>query len=222
MSDESKNCFPIRFKFTFCRRVPPIASGIARKLTKDTEIGGYHIPTGVGICYCSNLWITQLLISPSSTRYHRIKSPCITCTESRYKLDCIILQTFVFFGNNTLSMSEEQFENPEQFLPERWLQGINDPQKQRLMGLCVLPFGMGKRNCLGRRFAEQEIHLAVIKVHHIVFQTCSEFAPGCNSLLMQSHSVSSQEVSTSTPINNSMDTYNQIENSICYTFGTPY
>ncbi|XP_056015991.1 1,25-dihydroxyvitamin D(3) 24-hydroxylase, mitochondrial-like isoform X2 [Ostrea edulis] len=104
-------------KETF-RRVPPIASGIARKLTKDTEIGGYRIPTG----------------------------------------------TFVFFGNNTLSMSEEQFENPEQFLPERWLQGINDPQKQRLMGLCVLPFGMGKRNCLGRRFAEQEIHLAVIKI----------------------------------------------------------
>lgn len=67
------------------------------------------------------------------------------------------------FGNNTLSMSEEQFANPEEFLPERWLDS-NDPQKQRLMGMCVLPFGIGKRNCMGRRFAEQEIHLATIKV----------------------------------------------------------
>lgn len=68
-------------------------------------------------------------------------------------------------------MSEEYFENPEDFLPERWLQGAHDPQTQRLMGLCVLPFGLGKRNCLGRRFAEQEIHLAAIKVRaylHVV------------------------------------------------------
>lgn len=67
------------------------------------------------------------------------------------------------FGNNTLSMSEEQFANPEEFLPERWLDS-NDPPKQRQMGMCVLPFGIGKRNCMGRRFAEQEIHLATIKV----------------------------------------------------------
>lgn len=99
------------------RCVPPVASGTARVLQLDTEIGGYLIPKG----------------------------------------------TTVMFGNNTLSMSEEQFANPEEFLPERWLDS-NDPQKQRLMSMCVLPFGIGKRNCLGRRFAEQEIHLATIKI----------------------------------------------------------
>lgn len=66
-------------------------------------------------------------------------------------------------------MSEEYFENPEDFLPERWLQGAHDPPTQRLMGLCVLPFGLGKRNCLGRRFAEQEIHLAAIKVRAYLY-----------------------------------------------------
>lgn len=65
-------------------------------------------------------------------------------------------------------MSEEQFANPEEFLPERWLDS-NDPQKQRQMGICVLPFGIGKRNCMGRRFAEQEIHLATIKVISSLF-----------------------------------------------------
>ena len=88
-----------------------------------------------------------------------------------------LFQTFLFFGNNTLSMSEEYFERPEEFRPERWLPGAHDPQTQRLMGLCVLPFGMGKRNCLGRRFAEQEIHLAAIKVGiqrvfmHLLYRT---------------------------------------------------
>lgn len=84
------------------------------------------------------------------------------------RLICFYLQTTVMFGNNTLSMSEKQFANPEEFLPERWLDS-NDPQKQRQMGMCVLPFGIGKRNCMGRRFAEQEIHLATIKVICILF-----------------------------------------------------
>nr|XP_034332578.1 cytochrome P450 10 isoform X2 [Crassostrea gigas] len=121
-------------KETF-RRIPPIATGIARKILEDTEIEGYQIPKG----------------------------------------------TFVFFGNNTLSMSEEYFENPEDFLPERWLQGAHDPPTQRLMGLCVLPFGLGKRNCLGRRFAEQEIHLAAIKIlqkfHVEITDDCREVRP---------------------------------------------
>nr|XP_022295105.1 cytochrome P450 10-like isoform X1 [Crassostrea virginica]XP_022295106.1 cytochrome P450 10-like isoform X1 [Crassostrea virginica] len=121
-------------KETF-RRVPPIVTGITRKVLRDTEIGGYHIPKG----------------------------------------------TFLFFGNNTLSMSEEYFEKPEEFRPERWLPGAHDPQTQRLMGLCVLPFGMGKRNCLGRRFAEQEIHLAAIKIlqkfHVEITEDCGDVRP---------------------------------------------
>lgn len=116
------------------RCIPPVASGTARVLPLDTEIGGYLIPKG----------------------------------------------TTVMFGNNTLSMSEEQFENPEKFLPERWLD-LNDPQRQRLMGLCVLPFGIGKRNCMGRRFAEQEIHLATIKIlqnfHVEVTDDCLDAKP---------------------------------------------
>lgn len=116
------------------RCVPPVASGTARVLQLDTEIGGYLIPKG----------------------------------------------TTVMFGNNTLSMSEEQFANPEEFLPERWLDS-NDPPKQRQMGMCVLPFGIGKRNCMGRRFAEQEIHLATIKIlqnfHVEVTDDCRDAKP---------------------------------------------
>ena len=75
-----------------------------------------------------------------------------------------ILQTHLHFGHNALSRDEQYFDEPEQYKPERWLPGVNSAQKQRLMALCVLPFGVGKRNCLGRRFAEQEMNIAIVKV----------------------------------------------------------
>jgi cytochrome P450 len=73
-------------------------------------------------------------------------------------------QTLVHFGHNTLSRSEEYFENADDFIPERWISGQSTPEAQRMMSICCLPFGAGKRNCLGRRLAEQEIFIAVIKV----------------------------------------------------------
>lgn len=72
--------------------------------------------------------------------------------------------TLVHFGHNTVSRSEKYFENADDFIPERWISGKNTPEAQRLMSICCLPFGAGKRNCLGRRLAEQEILVAVIKI----------------------------------------------------------
>lgn len=63
--------------------------------------------------------------------------------------------------------SEEYFVNPEQFIPERWLPEAKDLDKIRLMTMCVQPFGFGKRNCPGRRIAEQLIHITLIKVNTV-------------------------------------------------------
>lgn len=45
-------CWLISFynNFVFSRRIPPIATGIARKILEDTEIDGYQIPKGVRFC----------------------------------------------------------------------------------------------------------------------------------------------------------------------------
>lgn len=77
---------------------------------------------------------------------------------------CIPKGTLVNFCHNALSRSPEYFEDPDDFIPERWLSGQNSAETQRLMSICSLPFGFGKRNCLGRRLAEQEIFIAVIKI----------------------------------------------------------
>ncbi|XP_061717347.1 probable cytochrome P450 301a1, mitochondrial [Cydia pomonella] len=54
----------------------------------------------------------------------------------------------------------EQFvSNPLEFKPERWLEGDG-----RLHSFASLPYGFGARICLGRRFADLEIQVLLVKL----------------------------------------------------------
>ena len=59
-------------------------------------------------------------------------------------------------------MDEDNFPNPRLFQPERWLRG--SPTYRPAHPCAALPFGMGPRMCIGRRFAELEVYVAVIKL----------------------------------------------------------
>lgn len=75
--------------------------------------------------------------------------------------------TWVNFGHNVLGHSREYFERPAAYMPERWLkQPITSVDKilKRRQAIITMPFGFGKRNCVGRRLAEQQINLALIKI----------------------------------------------------------
>ncbi|KOB72476.1 Uncharacterized protein OBRU01_11806, partial [Operophtera brumata] len=63
--------------------------------------------------------------------------------------------TQVIFQHYVMGNSEENFTNASEFRPERWTQR---PPGQKHHAFASLPFGFGKRMCLGRRFAELEIH----------------------------------------------------------------
>lgn len=69
------------------------------------------------------------------------------------------LQVQVIFQHYEISNSEEYFDTPDKFKPERWL-----TSKTTYNPFITLPFGYGKRMCLGKRFADLEIQILLAKV----------------------------------------------------------
>lgn len=66
-----------------------------------------------------------------------------------------VLQTVLMINSHALGCSEDYFRGWPEFRPERWLlRGSIHPFSH-------VPFGMGKRMCVGRRLAELQLHLAL-------------------------------------------------------------
>ena len=85
--------------------------------------------------------------------------------------------TKVLIWNQISFNSEENFDNPEMFLPERWLRG--HPQCHSSHPFSNLPFGHGPRFlvsfpffitkyffrfCIGQRFAKLELYMILAKM----------------------------------------------------------
>jgi cytochrome P450 family 49 subfamily A len=83
----------------------------------------------------------------------------------RKSIDYIInLQTHVIFPHYVLSNKDDYFPDPKKFIPERWIKNEEESQKD-IHRFCSLPFGYGRRTCLGRRFAEAEMAILLSKVN---------------------------------------------------------
>lgn len=69
---------------------------------------------------------------------------------------------------------EKNFDNAEEFKPDRWLEYKDN---ERIMSITasgpganlVLPFGIGRRTCPGKRYIEMELALVVAKVYLNIF-----------------------------------------------------
>ncbi|KAK1796407.1 hypothetical protein P4O66_009457 [Electrophorus voltai] len=64
--------------------------------------------------------------------------------------------TVLMINSQALGSNEEYFDNCKQFRPERWLEN-----KAAISPFAHVPFGIGKRMCIGRRLAELQIQLAL-------------------------------------------------------------
>ncbi|KAK0042391.1 1 25-dihydroxyvitamin D(3) 24-hydroxylase mitochondrial [Biomphalaria pfeifferi] len=63
-----------------------------------------------------------------------------------------------------LRATRTHFENPDQYLPERWLRSEDKTLRDPAHSMIVLPFSYGPRNCIGQRFAMQLLYLAAVKI----------------------------------------------------------
>ncbi|XP_065211300.1 probable cytochrome P450 301a1, mitochondrial [Planococcus citri] len=66
----------------------------------------------------------------------------------------------IVFQHYVMSNSDRYFKNANEFKPERWLKS----NQEKPHPFASLPFGFGKRMCLGRRFAELEIQTIITKI----------------------------------------------------------
>lgn len=74
--------------------------------------------------------------------------------------------TSVIMGAIVLQKSEKYFKQCDQFLPERWLKNSENDLITKCPGskFVYIPFGFGPRSCIGRRFAEMEIFVALARI----------------------------------------------------------
>lgn len=74
---------------------------------------------------------------------------------------CVInpSQTLITLCHYATSRDPKHFRDPDSFDPRRWLSRSegNHP-------FASVPFGVGKRSCIGRRIAELELYLALSRV----------------------------------------------------------
>lgn len=59
-------------------------------------------------------------------------------------------------NSHALGSNEEYFDDGKQFKPERWLR-----ENGTINPFAHVPFGIGKRMCIGRRLAELQLQLAM-------------------------------------------------------------
>nr|AOE48698.1 11-beta-hydroxylase [Monopterus albus] len=62
-----------------------------------------------------------------------------------------------------LGRSAEVFDNPERFDPERWC-SIREGGQRPELGFRFMAFGLGARQCVGRRIAENQMQLLLMRV----------------------------------------------------------
>ncbi|XP_053492918.1 1,25-dihydroxyvitamin D(3) 24-hydroxylase, mitochondrial [Ictalurus furcatus] len=89
-------------------------------------------------------------------------SPSIPFTSRTLDRDTVLGEyslpkgTVLMINSQALGSNEEYFDNWKQFMPERWIEN-----KTSINPFAHVPFGIGKRMCIGRRLAELQIHLSL-------------------------------------------------------------
>ncbi|XP_048752989.2 probable cytochrome P450 49a1 [Ostrea edulis] len=70
--------------------------------------------------------------------------------------------TTLVFCNSVISNDKAYFPEPLAYKPERWLR--SSPLRSNFHPFAILPYGFGRRNCVGQRFADLQMHILIVKL----------------------------------------------------------
>ncbi|XP_061189933.1 probable cytochrome P450 49a1 [Saccostrea echinata] len=70
--------------------------------------------------------------------------------------------TTLVFCNSIISSDKNYFPEAHEYKPERWLR--NSPLRRNIHPFAVLPYGFGRRNCIGQRFADLQMRIFIVKL----------------------------------------------------------
>ncbi|XP_045459747.1 cytochrome P450 CYP12A2-like isoform X2 [Melitaea cinxia] len=74
-------------------------------------------------------------------------------------------QMIIVIGNQVMSMMEQHYPRPKEFIPERWLVDKSDPLcYSNAHPFAYAPFGFGSRACIGQRIATLEIETFIATI----------------------------------------------------------
>lgn len=89
-----------------------------------------------------------------------LRNPVQDVVLSGYKIP---KGTNVVMNFNCLLRDDAFFPQAERFLPERWLRDDQN-KKEKMDPFSYLPFGIGPRICVGKRLAEMEMEMIILKL----------------------------------------------------------
>lgn len=112
--------------------------------------GKYRLPTTKDISqfkYIEKVFRESMRLFPPVWTIGRM-------VEEDYQVDKYVIPkgSAIFMSQYAMHRSPRYYENPEQFIPERW----TDDFKRHLPRFSYFPFGGGLRGCIGEPFAWQE------------------------------------------------------------------
>uniref|UniRef100_A0A3B4B7N2 unspecific monooxygenase n=1 Tax=Periophthalmus magnuspinnatus TaxID=409849 RepID=A0A3B4B7N2_9GOBI len=116
--------------------------------------------------YLDCVFNENLRLYPSIARTDRVAKETVTIKGITIPKNMVVMVPFY-----ALHRDPELWPEPEEFKPERF----SKENKEKIHPYSYMPFGVGPRNCVGMRFAQAAVKLALVDVlRHYSFCVCEE------------------------------------------------
>lgn len=82
-----------------------------------------------------------------------------------FKMDDVLVKkgTVIMSGMNINIYDPKSFEEPDKFIPERWMKGGKNAALEEEEPYLFIPFSAGNRNCIGQHLAKFEAMVVLVK-----------------------------------------------------------